>query len=178
MSKKYLLATIVLLILSLVVVIARCRMAKTAGRFMSEPRYPPPGQGYVIAHSGNPPGNHCACSLEMNCAPDNPTTSDGKVSLHFFKTVDLGYGEKTNWNGGAVNWGDSSSDELFPRPVPCGDGNSERCLAAWDITVSHQYDQRGTYYPSAYMVGEFKYDGDGSCSKHCQAQQACTVSYR
>jgi len=102
MNQKYLWSAIILLVLALAVVVIRCPMVKPKS-LLAEAKYPPPGQGYVIARSGQPGGNHCACSLELNIAPDAATTKDGKVTLHINKTVDLGYGEETNWNGGAVN---------------------------------------------------------------------------
>lgn len=177
MSKIILWPSIVLVLIAAVTV--ACKPSDTGfvspGPRYIGPKYPAPGIQRSLGNSGAA-GQHCGCSLEMTIAPSNAVTYNGDVTLKIFKTSDLGNGEKCNWSGGAIHWDDSSNDEVFPR-VRCQSGN-DYCLAQWDVTVSHHYVQKGTYYPSAYMVGDFNYVGAGSCSTHCQAQQSTVVVYK
>jgi hypothetical protein len=71
------------------------------------------------------------------------------------------HGDHVNWIGGQIDWGDGQATPLI-------DGNQH------DYT--HSYVQARDYFPSADYAAEYKYDGDGSCSYHCEQQQSAKAT--
>ena len=67
------------------------------------------------------------------------------------------HGDHVNWLGGQIDWGDGQTSPL---------------IDAQPHDYSHSYVQARDYFPSADYAAEYKYDGNGSCSYHCEQQQS------
>jgi hypothetical protein len=139
------------------------------------PKYPPcPSNGSCNQSLGNDThnpntANGCTgwCSnTPLKFTPDPIWACAGQAVSGINVRVDGAMDTKGNAvanGGGAVNWGDGTSEDSISMnagPIP------------FNQNFTHTFSAAGTYYPSATVAQQFAYTGNGSCGYRCRSQQA------
>ena len=100
----------------------------------------------------------------MRFTPDSLEACEGQtvtVNVRIDGNSLDNHGDHVNWIGGEIDWGDGQTTPL-------------QDVHPHDYT--HSYTQGRDYFPSADYAAEYKYDGSGSCSYHCEQQQSAKAT--
>lgn len=152
-----------------------------------KPKYP---NGATAIDRGRDPKtdeSHCRNNCAAGPLRIDPSPALGNIgqdlAINFRLDKILGGPNAVCGSNGKVDWGDGTTTDMPSDPWRNCDGNASGMLHDTvgkppNYTLHHKYGTAGEYCLSAYVWGNHKYHGDGSCSYDCQVQGDIHVSIR